>query len=589
MSFTVDCKPHSLAVRQNLHDDLGLGCGNFLFKVTAQAVDKKGCLFSLDSPWQSPVGPRYSQFSLSDLEFAVCELAAWYQVQGVQPKQVVCTYVSEGIAQFVHSLALISLGATPAPVNWRMPPTTTLLYHRKYQFDHLVIDAHGNQQAISALVRVEANEDINRDTHNGASNNAQAKVHRSAAVNLLDASVVSTIPLPTLPAQWPEGFDDQEAIIMICHSSGTTGVPKAVLFGHQQFFTGKRQRLLAFLERGDERMFSALPHSHSAGFSYLMTAVLLGLRTHVMSDPCDPAMVDKIQAFAPTLMAGFPQTYAALAKASPPAGSLTSLQRCYNTGDTAHEAHVRILTTAAPDLRFHDGFGASELGMALFLCMSSRKGGIAQGRCIGSPVPFAKARIIDELGRELPHGEVGYFAIRSPSITLGYYRDPGLTRRCRTADGDWLTGDIGYQNKQGQFFHLDRALDVINTPRGPTYTLMLEEAILRDSRLIDVTVVGVPQSPRTSHMVVAYLRLPQGEAEHQVRSVLNLLNGLLLSQLGGLVPVTVVNTDLAQQQPTGATGKALKRLLRDDFWGHHQAFLDHEPSLFTHVQSGTLV
>jgi acyl-coenzyme A synthetase/AMP-(fatty) acid ligase len=573
MPSIVDCKPHSLAVRQKLHDDPGLGCGNFLFKVAAQAVDKKDCLFSLDSPWQSPAGPRYAQFSLADFEVAVCDLAAWYQTQGVRPKQVVCTYVSEGIAQFIHALALVSLGAIPAPVNWRMPPSTTLLYHRKYQFDHLVIDAHGNQQAITGLVQDDAQANALADDQGGAT------------VSLLDASVVTTSPLPALPAHWPQGFDTHEAVMLICHSSGTTGIPKAVLFGHQQFFTGKRQRLLAFLERDDDRMFSALPHSHSAGFSYLMTAVMLGLRTHVMSDPCDPAMVAKMQAFAPTIMAGFPQTYAALAEASPPAGSLASLQRSYNTGDTAHEAHVRTLTAAAPDLRFHDGFGASELGMALFLGMSSRKSGIAQGRCIGSPVPFAKARIIDAQRKELPHGEIGYFAIQSPSITLGYYRDPGLTRRCRTADGDWLTGDLGYRNKQGQFFHLDRAVDVIHTPRGKAYTLMLEEAILSGSRLIDVTVVGVPLSPRTSHMVVAYLRLPQAEAAQQVDSVLNLLDGLLLSQLGGPVPVTVVNTDLAQQQPTGATGKALKRVLRDDFWGHHQAFLDREHSLFTHVQS----
>jgi long-chain acyl-CoA synthetase len=568
MSSNIDCKPHSLAVRRQLHDDPGLGCGNFFFKVIAQAVDKQGCLFSLDSTWRSPVGPRYDQFSLDELNVAVCDLAAWYQAQGVKPKQVVCTYVSEGIAQFVHSLALISLGAIPAPVNWRMPPATTLQYHSKYQFDHLVIDAHGNQKAVAHLVRDDTD--------------------RAVPVSLLDASVVTASPLPSLPAHWPQRFHTEDAVIMICHSSGTTGVPKAVLFGHQQFFIGKRQRLLAFLERDDDRMFSALPHSHSAGFSYLMTAVMLGLRTHVMSDPCDAAMVAKMQAFAPTVMAGFPQTYAALAEASPPAVSLASLQRSYNTGDTAHEAHVRTLTAAAPDLRFHDGFGASELGMALFLGLSSRKVGIAQGRCIGSPVSFATARIIDEMGRELPHGEVGYFAIKSPSITLGYYRDPGLTRRCRTADGDWLTGDVGYQNKQGQFFHLDRAVDVIHTPRGRAYTLMLEEAILSDSQLIDVTVVGVPLSPRTSHMVVAYLRLPQAEAAQQAESVLNLLDGLLLSQLGGPVPMTVVNTDLAQQQPTGATGKALKRVLRDDFWGHHQAFLDREPSLpslFTHVQS----
>ncbi len=562
MTIQRPCRPHTLEVRQRLHADPTLGCGNFLAKVLAEDVDQEGWIFDLDRPWTMPTGRRFERLTLTDLGLAVDELADWYAAAGVAPGQVVLTYTGEGLSQFVHAIALIAIGAIPAPVNWRMRPDITVLYHRKYGFDHLAVDEHPNLAALQEAVRAAGD----------------------LAISLLDARPVDRTPssAPHVHAvRCTHGAED--TLVMLCHSSGTTGVPKAVMFGHQQFFAGKRDRLLHFLECGDERMLCALPHSHSAGFSYLMTAVLVGLPTRVLSDLSGTGLAGEVKCFQPTVMAGFPQSYAALAEANLPEASVPSLRRCYNTGDTAHEAHVRALLCAAPDLRFHDGFGASELGMALFCAVSSCAGGVAGQRNVGRPVPFATAQIIDELGQPMPAGQIGYLAVRSPTITEGYYRDPVLTARCRTANGYWLTGDVGYLDDSGAFVHLDRGVDVMPTPRGPAYSLALEEAVLRDLDVLDVTVTGAPLTPRTSQAVVAWLRLPPADAPVACERVLAQIDGLLRHSLGGPVPIAVVNVAPTSPAAIGATGKALKRVLRDEFWSALQAWDEHRPGVLTHA------
>lgn len=540
-SHSHPCRHHSQVIREHLHKDTSLGCGNFLSKVLNQNVDKDGWLFSLERPFVLPWGVGYQSLSLNDVGSIVANLATWLRIQGVEKGQIVLIYTDEGISQFIHSLAAISIGAIAAPVNWRMNPEITLLYFNKYSFDHLLIDSHENTDTLLTLI--------------------------DYSTSILDARPNGNRAAPTpVGHDWQRTFGTENEVIMLCHSSGTTGVPKAVEFGHQQFFAGKRERLLHFLELDEERMLSALPHSHSAGFSYLMTAVLLGLPTRVISNITAPSLADELTIYRPTIMAGFSQTYAALSEMKLREASIPTLRRCYNTGDTAHEAHIRSLLKAAPDLRFHDGFGASELGMALFCAISSVAGGVANHRNVGKPVPFAAARILDECNQPLPPQHIGYLAVRSPTITTGYYKDSSLTARCQAPEGYWITGDVGYLTEDGAFIHLDRAVDTISTPLGTAYSLELEEAVLRGSDVHDVAVVGAPLTPRTSEAVIAWLRLPVEQAESIGEEILSLLDKYLFDALHGHVPVAVVNIDPQAPTNTGATGKTLKRLLRDEFW-----------------------
>ena len=350
----------ALTGRIRLLLDSSLGAGNFLFKTAKISGCVHAPFLSLDKPFVAYTGDIYTELSLMTLQEIVTSYAAWYTAKGVTANDVVAIYTTEGISAFIHFLALNSVGGIPALINGRMLLSTTVWYIESIRATGVITD----------------------EAHRGC------LVGGGSIEGIRFVSVETDLqPATMLPANYPV-IRKSDDIVMICHSSGTTGLPKAVMFGHKQFFLGKRERLIRFPVNNNDRMLSALPHSHSAGISYLMTATLLGLPTRVISDTSRENLEKEIHSFQPTTVVSFPEVYSTLTEIPLPCGHFRSVRRWINTGDTAHEKRIRALLISAPDSQFVDGFGASELGMALFKRVSDKRT-TTYGRCIGKPVSFA--------------------------------------------------------------------------------------------------------------------------------------------------------------------------------------------------------
>jgi 3-aminoavenalumate diazotase len=220
-----------------------------------------------------------------------------------------------------------------------------------------------------------------------------------------------------------------------------------------------------------------------------------------------------------------------------------------------------------PGSQFVDGLGSSEMGMALF-------GGLTtpetprNDRCVGRPSEVCTATILDNDGAELPDGTVGLLAIRSPSRTPGYWKNPRLTASFELS-GWWLTGDVARKDAEGNFYHLDRTVDVIDTVSGPVYSLQLEEVLLADCTDIirDGVVIGVPAGGGLGQEPMAIVQLQQGAEEWSAEAILERANKELADK--GLHPLAAVSIAVTEQDyPLGPTGKVLKRELRTKFAAH---------------------
>jgi long-chain acyl-CoA synthetase len=556
--WSIPLEDSSLALqgltRDKLYDDSDLGAGNFLFKAYEISSTPTVAFLFLEKHFITPLGDQYTEFSLKTLRAVVKGLARWYLAHGIGNGVYVCTYVDNGIAQFVHYLALNSIAAIPVLINCKMPPEVLAKYAEENGFEILVVDQTTGAAAKSC-------NDLCTLRH-------------------LEAQTAETANLPPLPQDWPIARVG-DYTVMLCHSSGTTGIPKAVVFGHEQFFFGKRERLRRFIEEREDRMVMAMPSSHSAGISYLMTATMLELPTLVLTELTGPSAAANIVDFKATIATGFPQTWASLTEQDLPNNGLGTLRRFYNTGDAAHEAHITKLLAIAPAARFCDGFGASEMGMALFEKVS-RPGAVASRRCVGRPVAFAEAIIVDPAGNRLPRGEVGYFAIKSPTITRGYHERPQLTQLC-TFGQHWLTGDVGYQAEDGDFYQIDRAVDVVTTPFGPLYTLVTEELLQAMPGVHDASVIGVERSPMRVHATIALI-VPVKNGLVKAAALLNKLHQLPVFDRH-LPAFTLCAAVVADRHglPTGPTGKVLKRSLRDAFWRLHSAYAAGDRGAFCDV------
>jgi acyl-coenzyme A synthetase/AMP-(fatty) acid ligase/pyrroloquinoline quinone (PQQ) biosynthesis protein C len=526
----------------SLRTDASLGSGNFLDRCLALNPGVDAAFLHLEKPFRDVDDAPVRSFSLSGLQRYRRALAHWYIGQGVQRGDVVAVCVEDGIAPFLHYLALTSLGAAIALINPGMPVEAGMSYMRDNQFERLFAD--GQTLASSAFVR-----------------QWHAKREASALIDVTTARLNADVQMP---AGWPVTPDDM-TLVMLSHTSGTTGVPKAVKFEHRQFFMGKRARIGQFAEGPDERLLTALPQSHSAAISHLETAVIHGIPTFVMSSQEGPALRAAIRAFAPTTVVAFPTSYMQLVKDGVAAGEFASVRRWFSMGDAAHQMHIRRLLPGAPGSRFIDAFGSSELGMALFRSESTIDA-VAPPRAIGRPVDIAVARIIDaSSGEEVKPGEIGLLAVRAPTVTPGYWRNPERTTNA-WHDGYFLTGDVACC-KDGIYYQIDREVDVVPTASGPLYTLMLEEAVQQVQGVCDAAIVGVERREADDPLLLAIVLPEAGATEIPGSIAARALDALheAAGELGGSIEPDDIAVAIVRSLsflPLGATGKVVKHRLR---------------------------
>src|SRR5262249_23418129 len=422
--------PTSQMGREQLYVDKELGCGNFFFKARAVSLTQETPFLFLERPFVTPY-KAFVEFSFDTREGGGQSVARWYISNGIEKGDVVCTFLGTGIGHFVHNIALNSIGAVHAIINNQVPPTMVARYMAQNEFETLVYDgpSAANAREVASLCKI------------------GTLFSEEPSSQLLD-----------LPTDWPAKKHSDD-IAMICHSSGTTGTPKAIVYTHDQHFVAKRERLRQFIEDGHDRILTAMPPAHSAGISYLMTAVMLELPTFVPSELTGPSVAANITRFKPTILTRFAQTGSSLAEQDLPEGAFSSVKRFYNTGYPPRRKHIAKLLRLAPSARFADQYGSSELAMAQFERVSTAND-ITPARCVGRPRWFVEdVKIVDAFGKPVPNTKVGFIAVKSPTLTPGYYKRPLMTEMAKL-DGYWLTGDVGYRTPEGDYYQLDRSYDV---------------------------------------------------------------------------------------------------------------------------------
>jgi long-chain acyl-CoA synthetase len=100
-------------------------------------------------------------------------------------------------------------------------------------------------------------------------------------------------------------------------------------------------------------------------------------------------------------------------------------------------------------------------------------------------------RIVGDDGKDLPAGQVGEIAVRSPQVMGGYWRLPEATARAVQGDR-FFTGDAGYLDDKGYLYIYDRVKDMIVSGGENIYPAEVESARFGHPAVADVAVIGVP-------------------------------------------------------------------------------------------------
>jgi acyl-CoA synthetase (AMP-forming)/AMP-acid ligase II len=529
-------------IRARLAADPEVGAGNVLHKLFAHGADPAGPGAAFDTPVDGR--PAGYELTLGELRERVAARAAWWHAQGVGPRDPVAVYVSGSADCLLSFLALAWLGAIPALMNRYLDGDVGAEFIRRLRAVALVTDPEHR-----ALL--------------GDRDLGTVALHA-------DAARTGTADPADAPEPYRHHADDP---IAITHSSGTTRMPAAVVHSHQSLFAAMRLfRLPAPRARGAERMLSALPAAHAAGISALNMALCLRSDLLFLSTQNDAdAVLDAIERWRPGGVLGFAALWEQLARADLAARDLDSVSLWFNTGDCAHEPHIRRLVAVGsrdtvtrdgvrrtPGSSFVDGLGSTEMGHSAFHITHTRDTD-RYGRCVGVPHGFAEVALLDTAtGREVPQGQVGHFGLRAPTLAPGYWNDSAATYRTRSG-GYYLTGDLMYRDEAGYYYHVDRAVDAVDLGGGEwLYTAMSEEAVLTACPDVhDCTVVSAEVG---GHVVTDVLLALHPGADRDADRTKAVHGALTPAAAATLRSVLVVDeADLI----LGPTGKVRKFLMRE--------------------------
>jgi long-chain acyl-CoA synthetase len=522
------------------------GAGNFLPRALAISRFPDEALVFPDSPYRSLSGREYRALSLAELDAVAEEFASFYHEHGVIPKDVIAVYLDDGIDFLIQYLALTRLGAIAAFVNGNLPASIAAPYMLRISASGAMVSADRRPKIMGLL---------------GGENLANRVWNR-------DEAALASAPRPR---EFPFVHQDCDPVL-ITHSSGTTGFPKAVTAMHRAFFHGVRHRL-ANPQEGISRYFCALPFAHNSSVASVAEAIVRGCPLRVQGRKDARVMLEAIQEFEPHIVVAFPKQLVDMCRVGLDGYLVSSVQCWRSTGDAVHETHVRLLTAVGSTSRgdqtitgstYIDGLGSSEMGSSLFYAQfdSSSRNHL---RCVGKPQPWVTAAVLDEHSRELGANCVGRLGVKTPSLTSGYWNDSALTEKSRV-NGYWITGDLVYRDAAGNYYHVDRITDAISTTEGPLYSLLAEEHILNGfPEVFDCSVYGVPDRDSHQQNAVLQVELVCGrQTTEYLLSLLDRANSYLRSQ--GMPSISRIVQDLrhATYVPEGVTGKVLKRKLRED-------------------------
>ena len=375
-----------------------------------------------------------------------------------------------------------------------------------------------------------------------------------------------------------DGDDDYEAFIsaseavdadpdatpadaaLIVYSSGTTGRPKGVVMGQRALVAHTVDVGTRFPFAAGDSNLVAMPLFHVGGICYAFFGIRAGVLS-VVTRTADPA----------TLIAGLAQgvTHTFLVPAvingfvDGGRAAVDALGRLKILGYGAAPMPLPLLRRALatwPMIDFVQVYGQTELsGVAATLLPADHRDPDRAHVLVsaGTPVPGVEIRVADiESGAAVAPGQQGELWFRTSHAMTGYLNRPEATAETITADGWVRTGDIGRVDAEGYVYVEDRLKDMIITGGENVYGPEVERVLISHPAIVDAAIIGVPDDRWGESVKAIVVTAAPTTADDVIAFCRDRLAGYKC-------PRTV---DFLSELPRNASGKVLKRELRQPYW-----------------------
>jgi acyl-CoA synthetase (AMP-forming)/AMP-acid ligase II len=322
---------------------------------------------------------------------------------------------------------------------------------------------------------------------------------REARAQIEDAgaSVVVTAPGPDLlgaPGEIAAG-----PLALLPYSSGTTGLPKAVMLTHDNLLAASDQLIAALGLHAGDTVLAVAPFCHVMGFIVSLTTPLAAGATVVTLPRFElEAALAAIERHRVTMVAVPPPVMTALAHhPAVDRYDLSSLELVISGGAPLGAPLQRAVAARLPHAVVAQGYGLTETSVALSGPQGRRP--TAPGS-VGRPMRDTEVKLVD-----------GELWVRGPQVTAGYLNAPA-----DLVDGWLRTGDLVEIDEQGDLYVRDRIKELIKVNGHQVAPAELEALLQSHPRVADAAVVR-RADPRTGEAPVAVV-VPRGDVDPLVLS-----------------------------------------------------------------------
>ena len=436
-------------------------------------------------------GPRRQTYAQTGAHAA--RLANALRTVGVDADQRVATLLWNNAEHLEAYLAVPSMGAVLHTLNLRLDPGQ-LAYIANHAADDVIIC---DSTLVPLLARVLPQaETVRHVIVTGPSaalaDHAEILARPGVAVH----SYEDLLAASGETFDWPD-LDERSAAAM-CYTSGTTGMPKGVVYSHRSAYIHSMGVCMgnAFGLSEQDRVLPVVPMFHANAWGLPYAAVMSGADLIMPDRFLQPEPLARlIEAERPTVAGAVPTIWNGLLEhVRAHGGDLSSLRVVPCGGSAvprslmeAFEKELGVLIVQAWGMTETSPIGSVAHPPANTPADEAWRYRDTAGRLVCG----VEARLVGDSGVALPHDgtAVGEIEVRGPWVTGAYYKDddPG-----KFHDGWLRTGDVGTIDPLGFVTLTDRAKDVIKSGGEWISSMELENALMAHPDVMEAAVIGVP-------------------------------------------------------------------------------------------------
>jgi 4-coumarate--CoA ligase len=242
---------------------------------------------------------------------------------------------------------------------------------------------------------------------------------------------------------------------------------------------------------------------------------------------------------------------------------LSCVQRFSSGAAPLSQEILDLLQKKFPQTGFKQGYGMTE-SCSCITAHAPENYGYEYAHRVGTIVASTEVKIVDPIsGQELGLNEPGEILARGPQITMGYLNNEQATKDTYTEEGFLHTGDIGKIDEEGLITITDRLKEMIKVKGIGVAPAELEDLLLGHDKVEDVAVLGIDDE-YSGERPKAYVVLKPAVIKTMGTNIEPVGKELIkYVQEKKIRHKWVVEIEFIEEVPKSASGKILRRILRD--------------------------